>query len=217
LESNKIRGSNSTHGQDLWVLATTNFRKNGYYVEMGAIDGVFQSNTYILEKDYGWQGILVEPDKRFSSVLEKNRPNSKIDYSCVWSTTGKIKTFYQSNTMIDARSTIEEFAEVGSANRTNWNKYTVNTISLIDLLHRYNAPNYIDYLSLDVEGSELTILKGFDFNQYEFGCITIEHNRRSDYRDEIKLFLNSKNYYTPANCENLFLWDDCYVLNKGSV
>jgi hypothetical protein len=200
--------------QHLWILSTTKFLHNGYYVEMGAVDGIYRSNTYILEKDYGWQGILVEPDVRFTAELQKNRPNSKIDFNCVWSTSGKTKMFYQSPSLKDSRSTVEDFATIGRAKRKSWRKYTVNTISLLDLLKQHNAPTHIDYLSLDTEGSELEILQGFDFTQYEFGCITVEHNQRPDYREQIRLLLNSNGYYTPKKCENLFLWDDCYVLKN---
>jgi hypothetical protein len=54
--------------------------------------------------------------------------------------------------------------------------YKVETVTLERLLKEYKAPRKIDYLSIDTEGSEYEILKNFDFNQYQFGCISIEHN-----------------------------------------
>ena len=196
-----------------WVLEKTNFRKNGFFVEMGAQDGIINSNTLLLETEYGWTGILAEPDRRCREILPINRPGSQIDFDCVWAMTGETKTFYQSNGLDDGRSTIEEYSRIGHAPRieNNWKTYPVQTISLIDLLQKHNAPRYIDYLSLDTEGSELEILKAFDFTQYKFGCITIEHNRRSDYSDALQKLLNSVGYYVPKDSVRIFEWDSGFV------
>jgi FkbM family methyltransferase len=200
-------GPLSTHDQDIWVLDTTNHLKNGYFVEMGSLDGILQSNTYILEKFYNWTGILVEPDIKHHHNLQSNRPNSNIEFNCVWSKTGEIKKFYQSDVVTDGRSTVEEFSSLGLVDRKNWRTYNVTTISLFDLLVKHNAPTYIDYLSLDTEGSELEILTNFDFTKYKFGCITVEHNTRKWYRNEIRNLLTQKGYHFQKE----FPWDDGYI------
>ena len=59
--------------QDLFVLATLNFKRNGYFVEFGATSGVDISNTCLLEFDFGWRGILAEQQPsgtRFCSTTE---------------------------------------------------------------------------------------------------------------------------------------------------
>ena len=50
---------------DLFVLQHLDFKKNGYFVEFGAADGKYLSNTYLMEKKFGWKGILCEPAKNF--------------------------------------------------------------------------------------------------------------------------------------------------------
>ena len=60
--------------------------------------------------------------------------------------------------------------------RNKGETFSVQTISLYDLLKRHDAPSIIDYLSIDTEGSELEILEVFDFNQYAISVITYEHN-----------------------------------------
>ena len=196
-----------------WVLEKTNFRRDGFFLEMGATDGVDRSNTLLLEREYGWIGILAEPDRRYREVLPYIRPNSSIEFDCVWSTTGETKIFYQSNGLDDQRSTLEEYSTLGDAPRIekDWKTYPVQTISLTDLLKKHNAPKYIDYFSLDTEGSELEILKAFDFEQYQFGCITVEHNQRKSYMKEVRDFLYSKGYYIPKDSEGIFEWDDGFV------
>ena len=68
--------SKSQFRQDLFVLAELNFKKNGYFVEFGALDGVETSNTYLLEKEFLWTGILAEPAKCWDSSLRSNRTSS---------------------------------------------------------------------------------------------------------------------------------------------
>ena len=84
----------------------------------------------------------------------------------------------------------------------------VNTISLIALLKKYNAPKEIDYLSVDTEGSELDILSAFDFNEYRFNCITIEHNF-TENREKLKFLLEQNGYKRVF--EHLSKWDDWYI------
>ena len=55
-------------GQDKRVLDFYQNKKNGYFVEVGANDGKRLSNTYLLEKDYNWKGICIEP---VPSLLKK--------------------------------------------------------------------------------------------------------------------------------------------------
>jgi hypothetical protein len=92
--------------------------------------------------------------------------------------------------------------------RSEGNRYEVKTISLNDLLLRYGAPSIIDYLSIDTEGSEIDILESFDFNQYTFSVITIEHNY-TDSRNRIYELLTSKGYKRVN--ENISQFDDWYV------
>ena len=82
------------------------------------------------------------------------------------------------------------------------------TITLNDLLEQSNAPLYIDYLSLDTEGSELEILKSVDFSRYKFGIIDVEHNFVEPRRSQIRNLLESNGY--KFNVENNF--DDNYIL-----
>jgi hypothetical protein len=86
--------------------------------------------------------------------------------------------------------------------------YNVETISLLDMLDKYNAPSIIDYMSIDTEGSEYEILKAFDFNRYKFKVISCEHNFTSA-RDSIHRLLESKGY--ERKYEHLSQWDDWYV------
>ena len=74
-------------GQDLFVLYMLNWKRGGYFVEFGATNGVDLSNTYSLEKDFGWTGILAEPAKVWHVDLLNSR-SAIIDFDCVWKESG---------------------------------------------------------------------------------------------------------------------------------
>jgi hypothetical protein len=77
------------------------------------------------------------------------------------------------------------------------------------VLREAGAPPIIDYWSLDTEGSELTILKSFPFDEYSFRVLTVEHNRLP-IREEIRGFLESRRYRRIRAIEI----DDCYVKDE---
>ncbi len=86
-------------------------------------------------------------------------------------------------------------------------EYEVDTVSLNDLLERYDAPREIDYLSIDTEGTEFEIIRNFDFKKYKVAIITIEHNQN---RKEIYSLLSSHGYQRAL--ESVSIVDDWYVL-----
>lgn len=75
--------SRSQLRQDLFVLSQLNFKKRGFFVEFGAADGFTLSNTYILEKNFKWKGIISEPAKIFHKKLTLNR-NCVIEKKLIW-------------------------------------------------------------------------------------------------------------------------------------
>jgi FkbM family methyltransferase len=193
-------------GQDLEVVKVYKERKNGFFVEVGASDGIELSNTYLLEKAYGWKGVCCEPiPKRFEKLVE-NRPNSKCLNRAVYSESWLTVTFDIANNY-DLLSGITEHIDSHKpkvdANKTS---IKVQTISLLDVLDQTNAPSFIEYMSLDTEGSELEILKSFDFGKYTFGLIDVEHNFIEPRRTEIKNLLLSKGYIYKGQNK----WDDMY-------
>ena len=202
--------SKSQIRQDLFVLSELRFKQNGYFVDFGATNGLDISNSYLLETQFNWKGILAEPAKKWHKDLKKNR-KANIDTSCVWSETGKELMF---NEVEDAKlSTINEFSSNDQHEdlRKTGKQYKVKTISLNDLLAKYKAPKLIDYLSIDTEGSELEILKNFDFNNYKFKVITCEHNLNKN-REEIYKLL-TKNGYTRKFIE-ISQFEDWYIFDK---
>lgn len=196
--------------QDEWVLSETNNKQNGYFVDFGACDGIIFSNTYLLEKEYNWNGICCEPNKGYHKELVSNRPNSIIDFRCVYSETGKVVNFFDVTDNPEL-SAMEEYASIQDEHYDKRQKnipYEIKTVSLYDLLQQHNAPNEIDFLSIDTEGSEYDILNNFDFDSYNIKTICVEHNWTPS---RIKIFdLLLMNGYERVFVEKS-RWDDWYV------
>jgi len=193
--------------QDLWALWESGFKhKRSYYVEFGALNGKDFSNTYILEK-LGWRGVIAEPHPDYADIVRKNR---KCDFStkCVFDKTGETVVF---NAVVGrpALSSIGTHINQDDkkALRQNFVAHHVETITLEDLLLEVKAPTKIDFLSIDTEGSELAILRAFNFKKFDIQLICVEHN--DTMRDELYTLLSANDY--TRKWPELSGHDDWYV------
>jgi FkbM family methyltransferase len=197
--------------QDIFAYLESDRKNNGFFVEFGATNGISLSNSYMLEQNFAWKGILAEPAFMWHKALKINRPDSYIETSCVWKESGHKLMFNQ----VDVLSTIDLYSnkDYHSTRRENGERYEVETISLSDLLKKYHAPNIIDYLSIDTEGSELDILEAFfkSNDEYQIKIITCEHNH-TPYRQKIYELLTTYGYERINKC--ISQWDDFYVLQR---
>jgi len=193
--------------QDLFVLLALEFKHKGYFVEFGATNGEYMSNSWILENEFGWNGIVAEPGALWHDDLKNNR-NCKISTKCIWKDSGEKILFNEAKD--GGFSTINKYTsgDNHSELRKGGKQYYVETISLNDLLESFEAPRKIDYLSIDTEGSEYDILNSFDFDKWDISVITVEHNY-TDNRDKIQLLLVSKGYIRVLSSISQF--DDWYV------
>lgn len=194
--------------QDLMVLFVLRAKTGGYFVEFGATDGIDLSNTVLLERQFHWKGLLAEPARCWHAALRTNR-QAAIDTRCVWSQSGQTLDFKEAE--VKELSTLTSFVDrdLNSEGRRKGITYTVNTVSLNDLLREHNCPREIDYMSIDTEGSELPILQSFDFASYDIKVITVEHNYREPERQKIMELLMAKGF--ERLFEQMSKFDDWYV------
>jgi len=206
---NNIKSQNL---QDLIVLDLFGFKKKGIFIEAGACDGILNSNTFLLEKNYEWSGLLVEPISEYYILLEKNRD----------ALTSNVALSHDNNKQLDFLitankdlSTIKGYEDndYHAENRQEYKLIKVPTATLNNLITK-NLQNFeIDFLSLDTEGSELEIIKSLDFSKHIIKVICIEHNLSSN-RDLINNHLLANNY-KKLNFSFLQI-DDFYILNTFS-
>jgi FkbM family methyltransferase len=183
-----LTSPSSERYQDVFALLLSGGKRNGFFVEFGACDGLAASNTLSLERNFGWRGILAEPDIFWHERLSANR-TARIDKRCVSSVTGGKLEFYQSDRPGNSSSD-KEHAYLGKIVQS----YTVETVSFLDLLRDHDAPRFIDFLSVDTEGHEKEVFTNFDFEQYKFGFICVEQHEQLSTEDSVQPLLEAAGY-----------------------
>lgn len=175
----------------------------GFYVELGANDGVTGSNSLVLEAFYGWRGVLVEPVGQVFASLGKNRSrrrNKLYNAACVSFSYKEpdleIAVSNLMSTPLGLDSDLED--PIGHATYglvvqnlpAGLVLERVEARTLNDILVEAGTPRRVNFLSVDVEGAELEVLKGIDFDLFSFDFILVEC--RSFPR--MRQFLNGKGY-----------------------
>ncbi len=168
-------------------------KREGIFVELGGYDGLFQSNTAFLEFERGWTGVLIEPSPVQFERCKQNRPKSQcFQYACV-------DVSYPEQT-VEGDFYDSPMASVNANRLTNRPKIIVPAKPLSEILTMANITQPIDFLSLDVEGYELNVLKGLDFTLHRPNVLLIEIYTHA--LDEIQAFLKEKGYKLVANVTN---------------
>ena len=154
---------------------------DGYFIECGANDGVDKSNTWYFEKYLNWHGILIEPLTKQFIELKKNRSQKNHFYNVALCADENINSI----------EIIENDLVSKSPNKFDKGKKESNfdAMTLTKILDEISAPNLIDFFSLDVEGFEDEVIKGINFNKYNFKFLLIETTN-----DLVVNFLNNNNY-----------------------
>jgi FkbM family methyltransferase len=199
--------------QDLWVLFETRQQSGGYFVEFGAVDGLSHSNTLLLERKFGWRGLLAEPIPSMSKVLRENR-TALIDTRCVWRASGElVELLVTPHPEFSTLVGLEQPDQHSATERVTGEVHTVVTVSLADLLEQHDAPSVIDYLSVDTEGSEYEILAAFPFASRTIRLVSVEHNHRPVERDLDRLMAD---HGYERRFPELSGWDAWYRLRTNA-
>ena len=179
----------------------------GTAVEVGAYDGVKGSNTKMFE-DKGWKTVCIEPNPDIFPLLQKNRPAShNVEGACAERPSFEPLEIFTFESGIESSLTslkpdVRLIRDYGSA-ITNSREVDVNVFRLNDILE-FLIIDSIDFVSIDTEGTELDVLKGFDLNKYCPRLLVVENN----YEDpEIEEYLKDFGYVK----DQRFFVNDFYV------
>ena len=199
-------------GQDIAVGDYFEWKTGGYFIDVGAWDGIDISNTYMFEKHLGWNGICIEPLPSAFSALEKNRASVCVKVAAYSVNDLEIEFVESGNISGIVQNYIASNVPAHLMYALHGNKIKVKTKTLADIMNEHKTPNFIEYLSIDTEGSELEILRGIDWIRYSFGYISVEHNSVEPRRSQMRQFLEERGYkYLREN-----MYDDDYVHADGS-
>jgi FkbM family methyltransferase len=163
----------SQFGEDLLAWELLGKPKSGYFIEAGAYDGYHYSATWGLEQ-LGWHGLLVEPVLSEYDKCRKNRRRAGCVRACLGYTEGQVTIFVRQDGM---------FSSASPNGMENWrglesvvtHTEIVRATSLNTLLR---PGQQVDLAVIDVEGSELDVLKGFDLEAHKPRIMIIEDNSR---------------------------------------
>lgn len=165
----------SQNGEDRWLDAHFGGKRAGFFVEVGAYDGVNLSNTYHFEQS-GWTGILIEPDPEMADRCRRDRPRS-LTFECAAGERAGEISFYKvaggeaySTTSLSVAHR-ERLDRMGLA----WREVRVAVRTLDSILQEAHAPK-VDFVSIDVEGGELAVLRGFDIRRWKPAVVIVETN-----------------------------------------
>ena len=172
-------------GQDKWVIFRMFPRvTNGFFVDVGSGHGTIGSNTKALE-ELGWTGICIDP---FPAGMEGR--TCRMEKVVVSSSAGQSVKFHAHAGLGGMADTLGKWKE--EASKSPVVEFTTTTLG--DVLHRAEAPRFIHFMSIDIEGAELEALKGIPFDTYRFGAMAIEHNDEEPKRSNIVKFLEERGY-----------------------
>jgi hypothetical protein len=181
----------------------------GVYLECGASDGILYSNTKTLEDFFGFNGILIEPQKYFFDKLIINRPNNE-NYNCCISNNNKpyVNFTFDNSVPVHERGILETFSTRGARKNYNYNKKIrkIENKKLKDILNKSKF-KYIDFMIIDVEGGEISFLNSIDFN-FPIFCIIIEQHKNDDINIILKIhkILALNNFTLVNNFGNNEFW-----------
>lgn len=194
--------------QDLWILRLYGQKTGGYFVEVGSTDGTNLSNTYLLEKGYNWDGICIDADPTEWESLQEKR-DCATSNACISSVSGEEVSYLVQSCYSGIETHTEKKDYPNEDGVVDYKEtITLTTKTLDEVLREKQAPTFIEYVSIDTEGSELEVLKGIDFESFIIGAFTIEHNNNQIQKEEIKKFLEEKGYERFSEVG----WEDWYSL-----
>ena len=208
----------SQWGQELAVLEILGFRRDGFFLDSGATNGVRCNNTWLLESAFGWKGICIEPDDAAFAELVNNRTCHCFN-CCLYDRPGPVD-FVEAGTLggilaefdpshLELAKRCHHLAGDASGRPVTVAK---EARTILSVLKEVAAPRVIDYWSLDTEGSELALLRSFPYDEYTFDVLSVEHNWLP-VREQIKTLLESRGYRRVREMKV----DDIYMKNTISV
>ncbi len=161
--------------EELFISNYFNYKRHGYVLDIGSADGITASNSFKLINEYDWSGLLIE-------ACPKHESNLKILYDDI----EEVSYFLGAVDQNKKETTLYEVVEreigltniIGESHTRNQEfiTYTVNCLDINSILNQYSVPKFIDFVSLDIEGSEGHVLYNWDFKKYKVSLWCVEEN-----------------------------------------
>jgi FkbM family methyltransferase len=207
-----IRPYFSQRGEDALLDEFFQFKPSGYFVDVGAFDGVHLSNSYAFERQ-GWSGLCVEAAPAYFELCKKNRPRSRcVNFACVGAADRVDVEFHFEPGGLFSGVSVDEahVSDVHTRNQVPFKGFEIIRVpsATLDSLLGDSVAE-IDFVSIDVEGSELDVLAGFDLERYKPRVLLIEANTAEE-RKALDIHLAPRGYRYARS----ITWNHFYVRNE---
>ena len=173
----------SFSGVDILIENIFRNQKNGFYIDVGCQHPIKNNNTYLLHKK-GWSGINIDLDKDNIDLFNVSRISDDNINIAASNRINEVDLFF-----FHKKSPINTFdkrtSQFQKAKISSIKKIKTNTLNNIIKSSKYSNKK-IDLLSIDVEGHELPVLEGLDFNKYRPNVIVVEYLDLNVSKLEIK-------------------------------
>ncbi len=186
--------------QDKYLDQLFKRKNNGFFVDIGAHDGLTFSNSYFFEKERGWSGVCVEPIPEIFEKLNKVRDCIKVN-GCISDKVGSENFLRVKGDVVDTEmlsGLVEDYDERhleridrelkeygGTKEEIEVNCYNINTVL------KENNITKVDFFTIDTEGNEMKILNTIDFNAFDFDLFIVENNYETE---EMNDFMKTKGF-----------------------
>lgn len=168
--------------------------RDGFFIELGAMDGICYSNSLFFEKYLGWKGILIEPSHLFFQLIE-NRPNTK-NYKFVISQSEGMVDFIGAHSVgyLSAMAgKVDTLNEVNQSEFVKYNDQSVTKIESTPISKLLHGVSKVDLFSIDVEGGEYEVLATFDWD-IPVHVILLENGGKEEKREKCRNLLLEKGF-----------------------
>lgn len=185
------------------------------YLDIGANDPKFLSNTYLFYKE-GDSGILVEPNPALCKKIQSVKKRDKLLNCGVSDSKGTLTYYMMDSDKINSfsKEEVDEYVKLG---HKIIDTMRLPVVSINDILEEHGK---VDFISIDVEGLDFIILKSLDYSKYAPLCICIETaeyggTKRSDFQT-INNFLKEKGYiiYADTMLNTIYVKENEYINSR---
>lgn len=185
------------------------YPSNGYFVEVGAYDGEFVSNTSCLA-DHGWKGLYIEPIQRhYSMCMQRHEKNDVIVANVAIGEEEGEKTIYYGDTLTTLdKDQVDRYGQIDWSQHIKFQETTCYQMRLDSLMEQHKVPKEFDVLVVDVEGKEYEVFQTFDLEIWRPKMMIIEledeHPSFKKYDDLISKIKGLRNFILDKNYVEVF-------------
>lgn len=200
------------------------YPSSGYFVEVGAYDGEFVSNTSFLA-DLGWGGLYIEPIyEYYLKCLKRHDKNNVTVANVAIGLDEKEVTIYRGDTLTTLdKEQMMRYREIDWAQHINFNEEVCDQMRLDTLMEKLDVPKNFEILVVDVEGKESEIFQTFELDEWKPKMLIIEledeHPSFQKYTDFISKVKELRNYIEEKGYVEIYKnqWNTVFVRNEYKI